>query len=148
MVNNTTITMQDNNDEMVIRSEEFMEKNDISYNDLTDDLKDKYDILDEALNEFDELETDDENVIRDTILAIEAKDSGLLIELEPFHVKFKENRDKMMAQKAQEEQERLEKEKQQNPNSPQSQLQQQSNQNDEFGDGGKTKSARPSWRFW
>ena len=141
MVNNTTITMQDNNDEMIIRSEEFMEKNDISYNDLTDELKDKYDALDEALNEFDELETDDENVIRDTILAIEAKDSGLLLELEPFHAKLKENRDKMMAQKAEEEQQRLQS---QNPNSPQP----QPNQIDDFGDGGKTKLARPSWRFW
>jgi len=133
--------MQDNNDEMIIRSEEFMEKNDISYNDLTDELKDKYDALDEALNEFDELETDDENVIRDTILAIEAKDSGLLLELEPFHAKLKENRDKMMAQKAEEEQQRLQS---QNPNSPQP----QPNQIDDFGDGGKTKLARPSWRFW
>jgi len=140
--------MQDNNDEMIIRSEEFMEKNDISYNDLTDDLKDKYDILDEALNEFDELETDDENIIRDTILAIEAKDSGLLVELEPFYAQFKQNRDKMMAQKAQEEQERLEKEQQQNPNPPQPQSQPQPNQIDDFGDGGKTKLARPSWRFW
>jgi predicted nucleic acid-binding Zn-ribbon protein len=136
--------MQDNNDEMVIRSEEFMEKNDISYNDLTDDLKDKYDILDEALNEFDELETDDENIIRDTILAIEAKDSGLLIELEPFYAQLKENRDKMMSQKAQEGQERLQKEQQQNPNASQP----QPNQIHDFGDGGKTKLARPSWRFW
>ena len=134
--------MQDNNDEMIIRSEEFMEKNDISYNDLTDDLKDKYDTLDEALQEFDQLETDDENIIRDTILAIEAKDSGLLLELEPFHAKLKEDREKTLAEKAKEEQERLEKEKQENPNAP------QPNQNDEFGDGGKTKSARPSWRFW
>ena len=136
--------MQDNNDEMIIRSEEFMEKNDISYNDLTDDLKDKYDTLDEALQEFDQLETDDENIIRDTILAIEAKDSGLLLELEPFHAKLKEDREKTLAEKAKEEQERLEKEKQENPNPPQP----QPNQNDEFGDGGKTKSARPSWRFW
>ena len=136
--------MQDNNDEMIIRSEEFMEKNDISYNDLTDDLKDKYDTLDEALQEFEQLETDDENIIRDTILAIEAKDSGLLLELEPFHAKLKEDREKTLAEKAKEEQERLEKEKQENPNAPQP----QPNQNDEFGDGGKTKSARPSWRFW
>jgi hypothetical protein len=136
--------MQDNNDEMIIRSEEFMEKNDISYNDLTDDLKDKYDTLDEALQEFDQLETDDENIIRDTILAIEAKDSGLLLELEPFYAKLKEDREKTLAEKAKEEQERLEKEKQENPNPPQP----QPNQNDEFGDGGKTKSARPSWRFW
>ena len=131
--------MQDNNDEMIIRSEEFMERNEISYNDLTDDLKDKYDTLDQALQEFDELETDDENIIRDTILAIEAKDSGLLLDLEPFHAKLKENRDKMMAQKAQEEQERLQS---QNPNAP------KPNGDDEFGDGGKVKSARPTWRFW
>lgn len=129
-----------NNEELIIRSEEFMEKNDISYNDLTDDLKGKYDSLDEALQEFDELDTDNENIIRDTILAIEAKDTGLMQELEPFYAKIKEDRDKSNAQR--EEEERL-KQQQQSGNPPKP-----NGDGDEFGDGGKTKSARPTWRFW
>jgi hypothetical protein len=137
-----------NNEELIIRSEEFMEKNDISYNDLTDDLKDKYDSLDEALQDFEQLETDDETIIRDTILSIEAKDSGLINELEPFYVKLKEDREKTFAQKEEERLKREEEEKlmQQQSNNPPQPI--NNGDGDQLGDGGKTKSARPSWRFW
>ena len=134
-----------NNEELIIRSEEFMEKNDIGYNDLTEDLKDKYDSLDEALQEFEQLETDDETIIRDTIIAIEAKDTGLMNDLEPFYAKLKEDREKTFAQKEQEE--RLKREEEENLRQQQSGNPPQPI-NNEFGDGGKTKSARPSWRFW
>lgn len=140
---------QNNNEELIIRSEEFMENNDIGYNDLTDDLKDKYDALDEALQEFEQLETEDETIIRDTILAIEAKDTGLMAELEPFYAKLKQDREKTLAQKQEEERLKREEEEklmqQQSGNPPQPINNGDGNQ---LGDGGKTKSARPSWRFW
>lgn len=41
-----------------IQCEAFMEKHDISYNDLTDELKELYDALDDALNDYESIDDD------------------------------------------------------------------------------------------
>ena len=69
-------------------------------------------------------------------------------DVDSIYVKLKEDREKTFAQKEEERLKREEEEKlmqQQSDNPPQPI---NNGDGDQLGDGGKTKSARPSWRFW
>jgi len=131
-----------------IQCEAFMEKHDISYNDLTDELKELYDALDDALNDYESIDDDaDETQARDLLITIEAKDNGLLSKLEPFQKELEEKRKQIIQSQptlvnpttppTNENGENKVGENNDNPNG------------DEMGDGGQAKSySRPSWRFW
>lgn len=132
-----------------IQCEAFMEKHDISYNDLTDELKELYDALDDALSDYESLDDDvDETQARDLLIVIEAKDNGLLSKLEPFQKELEEKRKQMIQSQPTIV----------NPTTPPNNENGENgnngdgnnnNPNDKMGDGGQAKSSsRPSWRFW
>lgn len=131
-----------------IQCEAFMEKHDISYNDLTDELKELYDSLDEVLTEYESLDDDaSETQSRDLLIVIEAKDNGLLSKLEPFQKEFEEKRKQIIQNQPSIVNPST---SPTNENGENGNSNNDTNQNDNtMGDGGQAKShSRPSWRFW
>ena len=132
-------------DSIEIQCEVFMDKHDISYEDLTDELKEMYDALDEALIEYENLDDEvNETQARDLLISIEAKDNGLLSKLEPFQKELEEKRKQIIANTPPPTP---------TPNPPMENGNQNNNEpikdDDEMGDGGQAKTySRPSWRFW
>ena len=128
-----------------IQCEVFMDKHDIAYNDLNEELKNLYDALDEALTEYENLDDDaNETQARDLLISIEAKDSGLMSKLEPFQKELEEKRKQIATPTPTpaptDSQNGQNNDNKGNEDKP---------QGDEMGSGGKVKtSTRPSWRFW
>jgi uncharacterized protein with von Willebrand factor type A (vWA) domain len=124
-----------------VQSEVFMDKHDISYDDLNEELKELYDALDESLTEYENLDDEvNETEARDLLIVIEAKDNGLLSKLEPFQKELKEKRDQAIASATPPTN---------NEGGNDGANGKPKENDDEMGDGGQAKSNnRPSWRFW
>lgn len=131
-----------------IQCEAFMEKHDISYNDLNEELKELYDALDDALSEYESLDDDGDNTqARDLLIVIEAKDNGLLSKLEPFQKELEEKRKQIITTQPINTNPITNSENGSGENENQTKETNPNNEN--MGDGGQAKSkSRPSWRFW
>ena len=126
---------------MEVQSEIFMDKHDISYDDLNEELKELYDALDESLIEYENLDDEsNETEARDLLIVIEAKDNGLLSKLEPFQKELEEKRNQAIASTTQPIN---------NEGANDDANGKPKENDDEMGDGGQAKSySKPSWRFW
>lgn len=122
--------------------EDLMEEKNLSIEELPEELQEKIKQYDNCYDEYLDLDDSDSQIL-ELEVKLTALDDGICSDLTGYCL----NKDKI--QKEREEEEKLaQQQAQQQPQGGQPQGVQPQGGQGNFGDGGKTASSRPTWRFW
>jgi len=135
--------------------EDFMDEKSIEINELPQDLRDKIAQYDECYDEYMELD-DEDSMILELEVKLTALDDGICNDLENYLSKREQIRAEQQSQQQSQGQDGVQNgdsktnDSMTNDSNTNDTNKTDSNNasNDSFGDGGKTSSSKPTWRFW